>query len=189
MYDLISKTIDKEFSKGAFKSNFFKKDDLISDLYLYLAEFDKDFTEIELLEIIKKKYFNYFEVYDIKDRNSYDKFEDVGSRGIKEGVVHVSNEQEIKIYEFFEKILWKDGIKCSKCKSKDCYPNKDSVRQHDCRNCGNIFSFSQNTNMRQKNINALQNIIKVYNLVLQGIICLRDIQEKTGLSKKRKVFN
>jgi len=183
MYELLSKTIDKQFSKGAFKSGFFEKDDLISDLYLYLSDFDKDFSEQELLEIIKKKYFNYFEIYDIKDGNSYDKFEDSNNRGVQEREATGTNSKTVAIYEYFEKIIWKDGVKCPKCKSKDCYPNKDSYRQHDCRNCGNTFSFTVGTNLSRTKLDNLKNILKVHQLLLKGVICFKEIQDTTRMSK------
>lgn len=75
MYELLSKIVDSQYKKGAFKSNFFEKDDLISDLYIYLSEVDKELSEHEILDILKKKYFNYFEIYDIADKKSYDKYE------------------------------------------------------------------------------------------------------------------
>jgi len=182
-YKLLSETVDSQFKSGAFKSNFFEKDDLISDLYLYLADFDKEFTEKELIEILKKKYFNYFEVYDIKDRNSYDKFDNANNRGVQEKSIVLGTSNDTAIYEYFEKLIWKDGqAKCPKCNSTECYPNRDSLRQYDCRNCGYNFSFSFGTNLKGTTLQSLKNIIAVYNLMLKGVVSLKDIQDKTERS-------
>lgn len=190
MYETISKIVNDQFSKGAFKSNFFGKDDLISDMYLYLSEIDKELTEKEIIEILKKRFFTYFEIYDIKDEKSYDRFE-TGSDAIKTKVTPVISKEKNKVYEFFENIIWKDGKQCPKCKSKEVYPSEKSERQHDCRNCGHTFSFSQNTNLHRASAEGLKNIITLNNLILNGVICFREMQDKTGLSKKviRKSFS
>lgn len=184
MYDLISKTIDKQFSKEAFRSNFFEKDDLVSDLYLYLSEFDKEFTETELLEIIKKKYFNYFEIYDIKDNKSFDKYENGSDAIVNLIKTPLASKEETKIYEFFENIIWGKDKSCPKCRSKEVFPSQNNIRQHLCRNCGNEFSFSQGTNLKYADITSLKNIISIYNLLEKGIICFREIQDETGMSKR-----
>lgn len=183
-YNLLSQTIDKQFKKGAFKSNFFEKDDLVSDLYLYLSNIDRELTETELLDVIKKKYFNYFEVYDIKGQHSYDDTRSVGATAVVK-----TNSQELSIYEYFEKIIWPDGIKCPKCKSSEVYPSKESLRQHECRDCGNKFSFSQNTNLKKCPAQSLGNLIKTYNLMLSGNIELKALQEKTEHSRDSVMLN
>jgi len=175
-YNTISEIIDKQFRNGAFESNFFEKDDLISDLYLFLAEQDKEFTEEEILEVLKKKYKSYFKVYDIQDRNSYDKFE----RPLEGKDIESISSTESFVYDYFEKIIWGDNKTCIKCSSTNVIQRG---KRYDCNNCGESYSFDKGTNLQGKDKKALQNLIGVYTLLQKGKICLKTIQDDTKLSK------
>lgn len=146
MYEIISKIVSEQFNKSAFKSGFFEKDDLISDLYIYLAELGEDLSESEIITILKKKYFNYFEIYDIEDKKSYDKYETGVDFSTKISAPSYVNKKDNEVYEFFENIIWKDNKCCPKCKSKEVYPSETRARNHSCRSCGNARVQCSNVN-------------------------------------------
>lgn len=179
----ISKIVETNIPSGAFKSNIFQKEDLISDIYLYLVEQNKELNEQEIRQFLKKKYSSYFTIYDIKDGKSYDKYEP-NKTGVQEKeTIQINGSQEVFIYEFFEKIRWETGIKCPKCQSKEVFPSQDNIRYIECRNCGDKFSFSQNTNLHGLSKSTIKSLFVVYNMLISGIISLRTIQKRTKLSK------
>lgn len=184
MYEKITKLVDKAFSEANFKTGFFTADDLVGDIYLHLSEIDQELSEQEITGLIKNRYFGYFDIYDIKDKKSYDKFESSGNQGVKEGSIEQGTQKEAVIYEHFENIIWKEGKHCPKCKSKEVYPSEKNIRQHDCRKCGHSFSFSTDTNLKGVNSVAMKNLLMVYNLLLSGTLCFKAIHDRTGLSPK-----
>lgn len=184
MLETISNIVENHFSKESFRTNFFSKEDLISDIYLFIFESGKNFSDKEILKIIKDRYQAYFNIYDIEDKKSIDRFENIGGKGIAESnIVAGLNKKDVALYEFFEKIVWKDGISCPYCSSKETYPSERGLRYHNCRSCGKDFSFSINSNLRGSSKKSLESLFKVYKLLLKGTISFKDIHEETNLSK------